>query len=78
MRQELADGVTFISAAHRMRGRFGPQTTRRQQIQALDTMRFAVGLDVGPIRRQLSHVLATSRRGGLVMATSAFALRLTQ
>ena len=50
MRQELEDGVNFISAAHRMRARFGPQTTRRQQIQALDTVRFAVGLNNGPIR----------------------------
>ncbi len=52
MRQELEDGVNFISAAHRMRARFGPQTTRRQQIQALDTVRFAVGLNIGPIRHR--------------------------
>ena len=51
MRQELEAGVNFISAAHRMRARFGPQTTRRQQIQALDTVRFAVGLNIGPIRQ---------------------------
>ncbi len=50
MRQELEDGVNFISAPHRMHARFGPQTTRRQQIQALDTVRFAVGLNNGPIR----------------------------
>ncbi len=44
MRQELEDGVNFISAAHRLRARFGPQTTRRRQIQPLDTARFSVGL----------------------------------
>ena len=50
MRQELEDGVNFISAAHRMGAKLGPQTTRRQQIQALDTVRFAVELNIGPIR----------------------------
>ncbi len=50
MRQELEDGLNFISAAQRMRARFGPQTTRRQQIQPLDTVRFVVGLNNGPIR----------------------------
>ncbi len=53
MRQELEDGVNFISAGHRMRARFGPQTTHRQQIQAPDTVRLAVGLNIGPIRGRL-------------------------
>ncbi len=53
MRQELEDGVNFISAAHRMGAKFWPQTTRRQQIQALDTVRLAAEMNIGPIRRRL-------------------------
>ena len=64
MRQELEDGVNFISAAHRMRARFGPQTTRRQQIQALDTVRFAVGLNIGPRRVPLISRRIRRPRGG--------------
>ncbi len=45
IRQELGDGVSLISTAHRMRARFGPQTNRRQQIQTLDTGRLAVALN---------------------------------
>ena len=48
--------MNLISAAHRMRARFGPQTTRRQQIQALGTVRFAVGLNIGPIRGRIQSL----------------------
>ena len=52
MRQELEYGVNFSFAAYRMRAGFGPQTTHFRQIQPLDTVRFAVGLNIGPIRRR--------------------------